>query len=393
MYCNECGKPNPDYAKFCAFCGEKLLEPEGEAKAPEPMPESVSESVPESAPPIVVPDPEPVPVQKPVERPATVPQKPIPLKPDVIKSDPHQVFRRPLDSETVRPLLDNPAQPSRTPKPVAPEMDVDDDIEKSRPAAPPPKPASGPVTATGNRVPPPARPQNVKKPGHYQGISHRPPAPSPYKQAQEKRAQRNPDDDLFFEDIAPDDIYEAEEDDNFARHLKAIIATLFVLAVLCVLGWLFLTGDGQVFRAGLGMDASAGAYRVLGDRAMEQGHIQRASAAYHEALKRDGSNFEYAMLVAQTAAQSGEVETAAKAYQLCMQLRPDSPEAYRQLAELLESRGNHELGEQWRRQGFDQSGDESLIEMFITPEPTPTPIPTPSVPQFSDIADDIPFEG
>ena len=38
MYCSECGKKNPDKAKFCAYCGAKLLTDivdEPEADVPE----------------------------------------------------------------------------------------------------------------------------------------------------------------------------------------------------------------------------------------------------------------------------------------------------------------------------------------------------------------------
>lgn len=81
MYCSECGKQNPEGAKFCAFCGAKLTAP----TAPQPEP-----------------------------------KQPAPTQPTP-KPDPHQAYRRP-SGDDVRPIADNPAQPTRgsLPRPAQP---------------------------------------------------------------------------------------------------------------------------------------------------------------------------------------------------------------------------------------------------------------------------------
>ncbi|MDL2206124.1 zinc-ribbon domain-containing protein [Eubacteriales bacterium OttesenSCG-928-N13] len=153
MFCIECGKPNPDQAKFCAFCGAKLLDAQAGLRSS--MPEWVDEALaepdaedaaqsleeqPSSAAPSddeQMPSPsrnkpardQVAPAQKPqpAANRATPAQKPQPARDQAMSVknqadrvmptekqepiDPHQRFKRPSSGPNVRPLVDNPAQP------------------------------------------------------------------------------------------------------------------------------------------------------------------------------------------------------------------------------------------------------------------------------------------
>ncbi len=317
MYCGECGKQNPEGAKFCAFCGNKLpavgaAEPAAEAAKPAP---------------------------------------------ETAKPDPHQAFKRP-SGDDVRPMADNPAQPARSgdAKPAQPPRPA------VQPAKPAPQPAvrkpQGAITASGGEVMPPSRAPNVKKASGYSQITHRTPVVSPY--AQTKKKSDEDDEDLFFE--AVDEPYDDEGEDNLVRHLKSAIAVLFLVLVVGTLGWLFLSHSGQMFRAEMGLPAPAEIYRELGDQRATRNELKGAADAYYRALSQDSSNYIYAMLVGQAYEAIGDYETAFKAYQLCQAQRENAPEPYLHLAEIQERNGNAEAGRRWRQMGYEKTGDASLLK-------------------------------
>lgn len=348
MFCTKCGKKNPEGARFCAFCGQPI-------------------EVEEQAPLEVGPAPDEAAEKNHIE--ADSPQE---------STDPDAPFKRPHaggaaprfishvygDAATVHPLADNPAQPRHsaapTPspesKPDAPRTPRRPDLShlniKREPVSP--REMSGKaVTSEGKTLTPPSRKPPVRKPT----VGAQPVAGP-------RRLSRRREDDLFFEDVAlPDDrLYDdLEEEDVLAHRIKSAIALLFLAIVVIVAFWLFFTGSGAVFRASLGLGAPATAYKELGDQSRANGQLSRAADAYHNALKLDPENYQYALLVGQTKELVGENDEAIAAYQLCIQLRDTAVEPYRLLAECYLRRGDTQLAQDVRQAGYAKTGDSSLL--------------------------------
>lgn len=331
MYCPECGKQNPDNAKFCMSCGTRMAEPE-------------------SAPvnPVKIEPPKSVKVD---------PAKPASIEPPfkVQPIDPHSAYRRP----GVR--SDAPASSAEPPKP-----------EHQPPSAAnraqlPPQRTVKAVTSSGGEVMPPSRAPNVKQPNRYKNVTHRAPAPSPYKRQEQVR--RDPDDDgLFFEDIDEPDVL-IDEEDLFARHIKSMIAVVLLALAVGTIGWLFFIPSGQLFRASIGVNAPAESYKLLGDQRTAAGELGAAADAYYEALKLDPVNYLYAMKVGEAYEKIGDDDTAFRAYQSCIEIRGNLPDPYLKLIEILKRAGNLANAEQWRKLGYDKTGDVSLAKPIETPRP------------------------
>ena len=345
MFCHECGKQNPDEAKFCAYCGRQLLTPAAQTADSPP----VREDAPKRTEPVSAPKPKPIPAPEP--------------------ADPHQLFRRPLrEGFDVRPILDNPAQPLRegpaataspSPKPVPPQ-------EAPISPAPPPRtkylhtdqPA---VTSSGGEVMPPSRAPSAskKKPARYADITQQHPTRLPPARAARPVREAAPEafeeDDLFFED-------EEEEEDLFARRLKSIIALLFFVLILGTGIWLIFMDSGHLFRASLGLGAPAKAYYALGDQKAARNELRGAAEAYYSAMKLDPDNYAYSLKVGNIHESLNDHDTAMRAYQNCIKLRDYEPKPYHLLAALLEKIGNAEVAGQWRRMGLEKTGDTSLIK-------------------------------
>lgn len=118
MYCIECGKANPEGAKFCAFCGKKLFtgeplpaqEPAVQIFAQEPtvcdVPEQPAQSGGERA---AVQTAEP----EPVKEPAPAPEEPKAPAAENTPAPEQRPYVRARQYRTLQPLMENPAQPGR----------------------------------------------------------------------------------------------------------------------------------------------------------------------------------------------------------------------------------------------------------------------------------------
>ncbi len=158
MFCNECGKHNPEGAKFCAYCGARLLvaaaEPVADViePAPDPAPE---EAAPAAEPVADVIEPAPEPIADVVEPIAEiVPPAPKP-EPFVLEKESEAPARpaRPT-GHIVRPLADNPAQPARPgdpPKPAPVPVEEPAPVPAEKPA--PEEPVAPPFQAEPAREP------------------------------------------------------------------------------------------------------------------------------------------------------------------------------------------------------------------------------------------------
>lgn len=124
MFCIECGKKNPDGAKFCAFCGAKLFT--GEENAPEAAaavkePAAAVQEVPAAAKEPSAPAKEPAAaVQEPsgVIRGNSAAREKAASAESADASADGEGYVRQRKYKTVQPLFENPAQPDREPKPV-----------------------------------------------------------------------------------------------------------------------------------------------------------------------------------------------------------------------------------------------------------------------------------
>lgn len=202
------------------------------------------------------------------------------------------------------------------------------------------------VTASGGMVTPPARRAPARPSGPF-----RPPV---------KRKGKG---DLFFEDLETptENFYDdAAEERALSRRIKSIVALALLIGVAVIAIWLAWMPGGQVFRARWNLGAPAAAYKTLGDQDRADGQIQRAADAYYSALKLDPKNYEYAMLVGQTQEMVGNRDSAAKAYMLCVSLKPAAVEPYKLLVDLYKVMGDQQAAENWRSEGYKQTGDASL---------------------------------
>ena len=128
MYCNECGKSNPDGAKFCAYCGARLLAAAEETPAPaeaEPLPPAEEAAV-------DIPAPE---QEQGAIQPEPAPERPAPAR---------QVYPA---GHIVRPLADNPAQPARPGDARAAVAEPAPEPVPEPVTEPAPAPAEGPAPA------------------------------------------------------------------------------------------------------------------------------------------------------------------------------------------------------------------------------------------------------
>ncbi len=216
----------------------------------------------------------------------------------------------------------------------------------------------------GTPRPRPTRPAYGRVVADSGGMASLPRRRAPVAQALGLRGKRpGKRDDLFFEDMKmPEENFydEAAEENALSRKIKSIVAAAFLLSALIVAIWFYLMPGGQVFRASLGMGAPASAYKTLGDQLLRGNQPVRAAKAYHDALKLDPDNYQYALLAAKTLDAAGSREEAVKAYMYCVKLRPADPEPYLLLADLYRIMNDPQSAELWREEGYKQTGDESL---------------------------------
>jgi len=337
MNCAKCGNKNPDYARFCVFCGAAVGVEARVAEEP-PVPE-----------PAVTEAPEPVKKTppKPEKKPAgSATRRTVNTVAPARKSVPRP--RQEGHYTTVRPIDDNPAQPARAAKPAwtpkAPRTD-------GRVAVPPKAEEPG-----GEK-------RKAKTPP---GILPRRPAParpSPKRdtlvpeRVVKKPAARNM---LPYNDDDEYDDYDDDYEDALKHKFFSAIAGVFLLVALCVAFWVIVTPGGQVFRAGLNLPAPADAYRRLGDNYRQNAQFAKAADSYFNALKLDSANFGYALLVGKTQEIVGNLDRAEQAYLLCLQLDEGEAEPYHLLSELYARQAKLDHAAAVRQTGYEKTGDPLL---------------------------------
>jgi tetratricopeptide (TPR) repeat protein len=266
------------------------------------------------------------------------------------REDERPAKHSPYEREEERPAKRSPyeREDQRPLKRVS--FDPDDDLppKAARGSAEHSKPQSSArgkaMTASGGMVTPPARRSPSKPSGPF-------------------KPQKQPRKDLFFEDMEmpAENFYdEAAEDRALSRRIKAIVSVALAVGVLMVAIWLMLTPGGQIIRAQMNLGAPASAYKALGDQELKGGQVQRAADAYHNALKLDPKNYEYAILVGKAKEMVGDRDAAIKAYRVCIDIKPTAVEPYVRLKELYKVLGDNQMAESWRAEGYAKTGDATL---------------------------------
>lgn len=416
MYCIECGKQNPEGAKFCAFCGKKLFTGEigaaGEENAPEQMAAAAQADI--------------------IEEKSAEPVKAAPAQP--VQETP-AVYQRARNYKTVQPLAENPAQPGRAVKApvpaagpvreelqedIAPEEEIADipaedevslfaqeDVQEEK-TAPPfgeddllwrapnvpdedwwgdeeseeesvSEPEEKPekkkfvfpwqkskeenmvLTADGEEEMPARKPviSRKRRDTHIpERIIKQPePDPEPFDERDDEADEERRD--IFF--MRPKKPARPKEEDTFDdAYVNSRVRTiLFSIAFVVCLGaalWLFATNSGQMFLAGFNLSSDAQAYRDLGDSARANNQIKRAAEAYYRALSLDPDDYDTALLVGRTQQQIGEYDKAANAYYMCTQLMPTEKEPYEALVRLYEIQNEPEKADYFRELGLVYAG-------------------------------------
>lgn len=356
MFCTQCGKQNPGDARFCAYCGARLLTmeaPEDQEMAwdipDEPLKafRDGQKTPPQDAAPeeedFFEPDFESDELRFEEELPLT---EDLPRDlPEAEEDEGHEdegreeapappdpprpaMPRRPYvpPRATAQPLSSNPAQPNRGHRAVRPgpypELNVQQDAAVSGAYARPNAPRGGRKVELDEGM------------GAQIPLSHRPPAPRGRSVTLDQLEDEEALDDL--EDWDGDE----EEENAFVRvRVWLLSAALVAVLVACAWAFLSLTGPGQLFCARMGWAAPAGAYWKLGDDYLNGQQYKNAAEAYHSALKLDPQNYEGALQLAKTMTLIGDNEDAERALLLCIQLKPGEAEPYLLLSELYERQG------------------------------------------------------
>lgn len=140
MFCTQCGKSNPDDARFCAACGKEIQPPAA------------------SAPPQPLPDQTPAPVSAPTPVGAAPPAAATPAAPLVVTGAPHAP---PADSPAPPMMLRQEVAPVYVPPPPTPPPAG----WSSAPAPPVPAPGGAPPAYPPVAYPPPGYPAPAGPPG------------------------------------------------------------------------------------------------------------------------------------------------------------------------------------------------------------------------------------
>lgn len=316
MYCSECGKKNPDMAKFCAYCGAKLLtesveetamdapEWEAESRFDAPVtPQSASEWA------------------KPAEE--TEPQ----MTEDAPEEEPEPpktaVPRRKAEDDIVRADHSRPAEASVWAKP--------EDTGRARQAA-----RSG---APSTIVPLHGRESEPVQDLFFDGYDR---PQTPRKAAPKRRKERKPS---FWE-----------------KNLRGVIGIGMTLATLLLCAaWLMLFPSGQQMMARFGLTDNPTAYAGIAKSAYDAQNYATAAQNYYQALLLDDDNYEYALMTAQCYLLAGSDGAASTALTMAIDINASDIRAYRMLQQIYPNAQTRPAAvKELLSQGATLTGDASL---------------------------------
>ena len=176
------------------------------------------------------------------------------------------------------------------------------------------------------------------------------------------------DDYDAFDDIDVDEDldedYEFEDPESgrfFVRHIRGIVGfSLFGILVLVFLFYAF-SDLGQMGLARINLAWSAESYSRLGYESYQNAQYEQAGSYYEKALARDSDNFDYASSAAMAYITGQNAEKATMMLKECIQIRPDSLEAYLSLLSLYPDSATRPWDvTQLLQQGYQMTGDDRL---------------------------------
>ncbi|MGN1069519.1 MAG: FN3 associated domain-containing protein [Candidatus Fimadaptatus sp.] len=203
-------------------------------------------------------------------------------------------------------------------------------------------------------------------------------APRPAAAREDAYARRRPappvydPDEIEDDEVEPDTARGAVRPHNNRMMLAGVIVLSVMALILLVICFLTFTSAGQRWKATMGLNAPAYAYRQLGDEALASGNAAAAAAYYESALERDSQNYEGALKLAETLMSAGNSERAERAYRLAISLRPTETEPYDRVLELMTARGagEDEMVDMLRL-AYQNTAGESYHSRLLTYGPSP----------------------
>lgn len=318
MYCTECGKNNPDKAKYCAYCGAKLLKAEPAAE-----PEVVWEA--ESR------------FDSPAPQNEAVWAKPVQPAAEVHEAEPVQPAAQPKRAESA---------------PVRRVGKSENPVRASRPRAEEPSPWSKPEDTVRARqaardgapstiVPVHGRGSEPVQDLFFDGYDAAP-APVPRRNAVKRRREKKPS---FFE-----------------QNLRGVVGIGMTLGTLLLLAaWLYLMPSGQQMMARFGLTDNPAAYAAIAQNAYQAQNYSTAAQNYYQALLLDDDNYDYALMTAECYRLAGSTGQASTALTLAIGINASDVRAYRMLQQLYPVVQTRPAAvSQLLQQGATLTGDASL---------------------------------
>lgn len=330
MYCNECGKKNPDTAKFCAYCGAKLLDDDA-AAVMDDAPAWEAESRFDAG----------------THRDNAEWQKP-PMHPDESATAPVQPSA-PVKKAMIAP--ESSVWSRREETPAEPVKRRRDDIVRADHSRPEDSPWSRPEnTLQARRAAHQGAPSTIvplrgqeKEPVHdlfFEGYD----SPAPVRRAPVPRRRKPPKPSFFEQNL---------------RGILGIGLTLGTLLVLAV--WLFLFPSGQQMLARFGMTDNPKAYAAIAQNAYEMQNYSTAAQNYYQALVLDGDNYDYALKTADSYEKAGQKGAASTALTMAIEINASDLRAYRMLQQLYPDAATRPAAvTELLNQGATLTGDVSL---------------------------------
>ena len=317
MYCSECGKKNPDQAKFCAYCGAKLLTETEEVSAVD-VPEWEAESR--------------------FDAPAATAADSAWAKPAEEMSEPEEAPVKPAEAT---------AEP---PKPAAARKKADDGIVR----------ADHSRTETS----PWAKPEDTGRARR----AARSGAPSTIVPVRGRETE--PEQDLFFDGYdrpqqprkAVSKRSKQRKPSFWEKNLRSVIGIGMTMATLALCAvWLLLFPSGQQMMARFGLTDNPTAYAGIAKSAYDAQNYATAAQNYYQALLLDNDNYEYALMTAQCYLLAGSDGAASTALTMAIDINASDVRAYRMLQQIYPNAQTRPAAvKELLSQGATLTGDASL---------------------------------
>ena len=348
MKCPKCGKENPDIRLFCMSCGE--LMPEEELAEAQNMVSEQETPETEATPEIEIPDPK-------ISEESVEPEAS-----EEISDEDTEFFRT---RQRARRVIEEAWPEDNIPKSVEKPSIFDGIYEKT--AVDDENPFSRNANSAEFRQRPVLERTKAAELGNPNTIIP-------------KRDDRMDPDDFFAVkgQVLPEyDVrdekprksagkkkarYEEEPKLSFAaKHMRGIV-TLLLLALTGIIVFIWSnTDNAQLMLASIDMAWKPEAYAQLADEAYAVKDLSAAGYYYTQAFERDGDNYNYAVMAANSYIEGGYTSKALDAVRDCIALKPADGSLYLMLLNLQpDIEGISDADVELLQQGYKLTGDDRL---------------------------------